>query len=424
MARARRGEIIAVGSELLLGGRLDSNSLFLTEGLAAAGIEVRFKSAVGDDEKDIAAALAVAAGRSKIVLLTGGLGPTTDDLTREAVARVTGRPLRRRTEAIAGIRRQLSQWGRKPTPAQLRQGRIPQGAAVLPNPVGSAPGFALQWQGALIAALPGVPLEAETMFHAAVLPLLRAAGGGATPRLERRVLHTFGLPEGEVDKRLRGVLPAGSGIRLGFLASPLGVVVSLTRWTQGGGAGRDAMARAYAAVKKRLGTHLYAEGKDSMEQVVGRLLTKAGQTLAVAESCTGGLIGHRLTQVPGSSTYVDRVAVVYSNQAKHAWLGVPHQLLNKYGAVSAQVAAAMARGIRKAGRTTIGLSVTGIAGPGGGSEKKPVGLVHIGLAAGKSAKPLTRTEVFRFHGSREVIKLRASQAALDLLRRWLERARS
>jgi nicotinamide-nucleotide amidase len=276
-----------------------------------------------------------------------------------------------------------------------------------------------------LGALRNAPLEAETMFHAAVLPLL-SAGGRRVPtlRLERRLLHTFGLPEAEVDQRLRGVLPAGSGIRLGFLAAPLGVMVSLTRWTQAGRKGRDPMAQVHAAVRRRLGRHVYAEGKDSMEQVIGRLLTERNETLAVAESCTGGLIGHRLTQVPGSSAYVDRVAVVYSNQAKHEWLGVPQPLLKKYGAVSAPVAAAMARGIRKAGRTTIGLSVTGIAGPGGGSEKKPVGLVYVGLAAGKTAKPVTRTAAFRFHGSREVIKLRASQAALDLLRRWLEQARS
>jgi nicotinamide-nucleotide amidase len=426
----RQGEIIAIGSELLLGGRVDSNSLFLMEGLARAGVELRFKAVVGDDEDDIVAALETAARRADVVLLTGGLGPTSDDRTRQAVARAVGSPLRRHAQAILGMRRQLALWGRKPTRAQLRQGLIPAGAEVLDNPVGSAPGFVLRWKGALIAALPGVPKEAEQMFDTALLPrLLAESMAGGAEHLHRRIIQTFGLPESEVDQRIGGLIPAGGAIKLGLLASPLGVLVSLTAWSKDSDpsgkrakkqTGMGQLDRVVRAVRTRLGSSVYAEGDDTMEQVVGRYLKDRDLTLAVAESCTGGLIGHRLTQIAGSSAYLDRVAVCYSNQAKTEWLGVPVGMLKRHGAVSSQVAAAMARGVRTRSKTSIGLSVTGIAGPGGGTKDKPVGLVYIGLdAVPKRGKSCRITQAFQFHGNRETIKLRASQAALNMLRQWL-----
>ncbi|TAJ15992.1 MAG: competence/damage-inducible protein A, partial [Dehalococcoidia bacterium] len=210
----RRGEIIAVGSELLLGGRLDTNSLFLTDGLAEAGVEVRYKSVVGDEEADIVVALRTAARRADVVVLTGGLGPTLDDRTRQAVARATGRPLRRRAEALDGMRRQLEAWGRTPTKAQFRQGLIPVGAEVLANPVGSAPGFCLRWKGAVIVALPGVPNEARAMFATAVVPRLQmevAAHRRAARQtcIDRRVLHAFGILEAELDQRLKDLVGRG-----------------------------------------------------------------------------------------------------------------------------------------------------------------------------------------------------------------------
>ena len=437
----KRGEIIAIGSELLLGGRPDTNSLFLAEQLASAGVEVRFKSVVGDDEADIRQAVRLAAGRAEVVVLTGGLGPTLDDRTRQAVAQATGRPLRRRAEALEGMRRRLAAWGRVPTVAQLRQGLIPRRAEVLPNSVGSAPGFCLTWRGSLIVALPGVPAEAAQMVAASVIPILRtgaATKGRAGPeRIEQRLVQTFGLPESEVDRKLKGLIPTSLGVRLGLLASPLGVTVSLTatsEWsTQRLTTSGHPVDRLLKSVRKRLGPYVYAEGAETMEAVVGRHLAARGLVLAVAESCTGGLIGHRLTQVPGSSQYLDRVAVSYSDWAKCDMLGVPEGLIRKYGAVSAEVAAAMARGIRVRSHATIGLSVTGIAGPGGGTTRKPVGLVFVGLDAKRAVSSNVNlpgtgrrpggaahvTREFRFHGDRQTIKLRASQAALNLLREWL-----
>jgi nicotinamide-nucleotide amidase len=407
-------EILAIGSELLLGGRTETNSLFLADQLAALGIPVRFKTVVGDHEEDIRQALQVAVSRAALVVMTGGLGPTTDDRTREAVAALTKRPLRRRPEAMNSMMQRLAQWGRTASPAQLRQARIPTGAVVLNNPVGSAPGFWVEWKRAVLVALPGVPIEAEQMFFHEVLPRLRQRYA-EEPRsvlrpVTRHTFQTFGLPESEVEQRLEGVFKAGhKGIGLGLLASPRGVQVSLT--------GKGEMPQALLdAVRQRLRDWLFAEQDQTMEEVIGRLLTEHRLTLAVAESCTGGLIGHRLTQVAGSSAYLDRVVVCYSNQSKVELLSVPEQLIAQHGAVSEPVAAAMANGIRERSGTDLGLSVTGIAGPGGATETKPVGLVYVGLDGG-AGEPVTKE--FRFHGERDTIKQRASQAALDLLRRWL-----
>ena len=415
-------ETIAIGTELLIGGRSDSNSLFLADELGKLGIAVRFKSVVGDERRDIVTAIHIAVTRAQVIILTGGLGPTVDDCTREAVARATGHRLGRRKEALEGMTARLAQWGRIPNTAQLRQAMIPSGATVLKNPVGSAPGFCLTWKKALIISLPGVPREMEEMMRQEVLPLLRAASelSGRPLRwpIVRQVFHTFGLAEADVDAKLKGLIPKGAPVDLGMLASPMGVLVSLT--TKGNQStpekNRDLLEELTNDVRSRLSDWLFAEGRDTMEEVVGRELSKQGLMLAVAESCTGGLIGHRLTQVAGSSAYVDRGAVCYSNRAKTEMLGVPAELIAHNGAVSKEVAAAMACGIRQRANVSVGLSVTGIAGPGGGTETKPVGLVYIGLDDG-TGQPITQE--FRFHGDRNVIKQRSSQAALDLLRRWL-----
>ncbi len=352
--------------------------------------------------------------------MTGGLGPTVDDCTREAVAAATGRRLSRRKDALDGLTARLAEWGRKPNKGQLRQAMIPSGAMVLPNPVGSAPGFVLSWKGARVISLPGVPREMEAMMQESVIPLLAdqlQQLKHARPKpITRLVFHTWGLPEAEVDAKLEGLLPKRAPIDLGLLASPTGVLVSLTTKSHHDAAGDAALASLAEGIRARLRDWLFAEGSDQMEAVVGRLLTKQGLTVAVAESCTGGLIGHRLTQVPGSSAYVDRGAICYSNRAKTEMLGVPAELIAKHGAVSKEVAAAMAKGIRERAGVSVGLSVTGIAGPGGATEAKPVGLVYVGLDGGPGDAV---TKEFRFHGDRSVIKQRSSQAALDLLRRWL-----
>lgn len=418
-SNAWTAETVAIGSELLLGGRVDTNSLSIANSLAASGIELRYKTTVGDDLSDMVTVLKAAARRVRVVIITGGLGPTVDDLTREAVAQATGHRLVRRKAALDEMTARLAQWGRIPTKSQFRQAMIPSGADILSNPVGTAPGFALVWTGTFIAALPGVPREMEPMLREGVLPRLQAWMPTQKVRqampMVRRVLHTSGVPESVVDQKLEGLVPQGSQIQLGIYASPMEVMVSLTG--PAGAEGTVALERLFEEANAKLGDIVYGQEADTMESVVGELLTKQRMTLAAAESCTGGLIGHRLTQVPGSSTYVDRVVVCYSNRAKVDLLGVPSELIDRHGAVSAEVAAAMARGIRERSGVSVGLSVTGIAGPGGATETKPVGLVYVGLDGG-TGKAMTKE--FRFHGGdRNVIKQRASQAALDLLRRWV-----
>jgi nicotinamide-nucleotide amidase len=420
-ALALTAETIAIGTELLIGGKSDANSLFLAEELGKLGIEVRFKSVVGDSQSDIALAVGQAAKRAGVVIMTGGLGPTMDDRTREAIAQATGRRLDKRKDAMDDIKARLAQWGRTPNKGQLRQARIPTGATVLANPVGSAPGFCLAWKSTFIVSLPGVPREMESMMVQEVIPILKSRLEGSKQAIRpivRQVFHTFGLPEADVDAKLKGLIPKGIPVDLGLLASPLGVLVSLTTMSKStkGKMRGDLLQPLAQEVRSRLNDWLFAEGRETMEGVVGRLLTNQGLTVAVAESCTGGLIGHRLTQVPGSSGYFDRGIVCYSNGAKMELLGVPASLLEKHGAVSAPVAAAMANGIRERSGTNIGLSVTGIAGPDGGTATKPVGLVYIGLDGGEGE---TITKEFRFHGDRHVIKQRSSQVALDVLRRWL-----
>jgi nicotinamide-nucleotide amidase len=413
-------ETIAIGSELLIGGKSDSNSIVLAEELGKLGIEVRFKSVVGDVQSDIVLAISQAVKRAGVVVMTGGLGPTVDDCTRAAVAQATGRGLEKRKDAVESMTVRLAQWGRIPNLGQMRQAMIPSGATMLTNPVGSAPGFCLTWRKALIVSLPGVPREMEAMVGQEVMPILKAklekTKQTARPII-RQVFHTFGLPEADVDTKLKGLIPKGTPVDLGLLASPIGVLVTLTTKPRGKRAGKGDLLQPLAQeLRTRLHDWLFAEGRETMEEVVGRLLAKQHLTVAVAESCTGGLIGHRLTQVPGSSAYLDRGIVCYSNRAKTELLGVPTSLLEKHGAVSAPVAAAMANGIRERSGTDVGLSVTGIAGPDGGTVTKPVGLVIVGLDGGEAE---TITKEFRFHGDRHVINQRSSQAALDLLRRWL-----
>jgi nicotinamide-nucleotide amidase len=415
-------ETIAIGSELLVGGRSDSNSLFIAEELGKLGIEVRFKSIVGDEKSDIAQAVQTAVKRAGVVVMTGGLGPTVDDCTREAIAVATGQRLRRRKAAFDGMAARLAQWGRTVSKGQARQAMMPSGALVIPNSVGSASGFTLSYGGATVIVLPGVPREMEAMMQASVIPFLttqleqleQSSHRRPTP-IRRLVFHTWGLPEAEIDVKLQGLIPKELAIDLGLLASPMGVLVSLTT-TSRESVDERILASLAEGVRSRLREWLYAEGRERMEEVVGRLMTTQGLTIALAESCTGGLIGHRLTQVPGSSAYVDRGVICYSNRSKTEMLGVPAQLIAEYGAVSQEVAAAMAEGIRERAGVSVGLSVTGIAGPGGATETKPVGLVYIGLSGGRGE---TMTKEFRFHGDRSVITQRSSQAALDLLRRWL-----
>jgi nicotinamide-nucleotide amidase len=426
--KALTAHIIAIGSELLHGGRSDGNSLFIADELAACGIEVKQKTALGDDAADIASILRRAVRQADVIVTTGGLGSTLDDCTREGIAEAFGLSLAVRKRALQMVLDRLSSRGRAMTPVMTRQARIPAGATVLVNPVGTAPGFFLRHGRAVIFVLPGVPREATEMMRSQVQPVLR--------RLQRttgsyrirwsHAFNTFGLSEIAVQELLVAHIQNHPSVRFGFLASTRGVKVTLSRWCLTTKAGKEFAedwggpglenVKVVETVRMALGPWLFSEYDEPMEEVVGKALIARGWTLAVAESCTGGLVAHRLTEMPGSSVFLDRGIVSYSNRAKIALLGVQPSMLKRHGAVSLPVAQAMASGVRRRSGVDVGLSITGIAGPGGGSPVKPVGTVCMGIHGPQGV----RTRQFQFLGDRSEIKLRSSQAALDLVRRYLQ----
>ncbi|MGB0909964.1 MAG: competence/damage-inducible protein A [Nitrospirales bacterium] len=417
--RNSQAEIISIGSEFLHSHRIESNSLFIAEGLQECGVNVRWKTLVGDHEQDIVSVLKTAVRRAKVVIITGGLGSTVDDCTRESVAAMTGRPLRSRRKALHALKVQYASRGRELTKVLSRQALFPTSSELLVNPVGSAPGFSLEWKGCLVVALPGVPKEAKAMFKTQVMSLLRARISRSAV-LQQRMFFTIGMTELQVDELLQPLLRRSTSAQLGLLASTQGVTVVLKEWiavTQGKTQHPDCENGESLVQKIRdaLGENIYAEDNQTMEGVVGEHLKAVSLTLALAESCTGGLIGHRLTQIPGSSSFFDRGFICYSNQSKHDILGVPVKMLRRNGAVSAPVAKAMAVGARTQSKSDIGLSVTGIAGPDGGSAKKPVGLVFIGIDGPYG----TTSKQFQFYGDRQDVKTRASQAALNMLRLYV-----
>jgi len=416
-----RAEIIAIGSELVLGGVADTNSLYLAEELLKLGIEVRYKTVVSDDLKDIEAALQHALGRADVVITTGGLGPTGDDLTRKVVARVTGRRLVLHDETLHRITQRLTGRRRSMTAEQATQALIPRGAKVIPNPVGTAPGFFLRFKDEgkverALMCLPGVAMEVRHIFPEGGSAMLEAfVGTAARGTLLRRRLRTFGLVESEMDARLRDLYTAERNAIIGLQAGVYGVDISLTVRGRPPDSPEAVMRRMERAIRDRVEDYLYAVGDQTMEGVVALKLETKGLTVAVAESCTGGLISQRLTSVPGSSAYFDRGVVTYSDRAKVALLKVPEALLRTRGAVSGEVAQAMAEKVRELSGADLGLAVTGIAGPTGGTKEKPVGLVYLALADKRTA--VVRSHLFS--GDRDGIRCRASQAALDLLRRYL-----
>ncbi len=408
-----RAEIIATGTELLTGGSLDTNSLFLSEELLLVGLQTAFKTAVGDDEKDMEEAVRRALERVDAVIITGGLGPTEDDITRKVIAKITKKRLVLNEDALAAIHARLAGRGREIVAVNDRQALIPAGARILPNSAGTAPGFYIDDEGPFLAVLPGVPREMQTMYREGLWPVLQERYGRKT-FIRRRVLRTCGIWESAVNQAIQDIIRRGDPV-IGLSVKSTGVDIRIIARAANAEQAQTQVERTEAAIREKIGDAVYGVDGMEIEEVIGALLKQRRLTLAVAESCTGGMVGGRITNIAGSSEYFERGAVVYSNLAKTEMLGVPKDLIERHGAVSSEVAAAMARGIRQAAQTDLGLSVTGIAGPGGGTEKKPVGLVYIGLASPQGVK----TAEHRFLGSREQIRARASQMALDMVRRHL-----
>ncbi|MCK4596642.1 competence/damage-inducible protein A [bacterium] len=404
-------EIITIGDELLWGQVADTNAVFLGRRLIQMDLQPQWRTTVGDNPESIGQALILALKRSRLILITGGLGPTEDDVTRSALAQALGRRLVLDEQALQDIRERLESRGHRMLSSQQSLALLPQGAKTLDNPQGTAPGLKLEVDSRLIYILPGVPREMQAIFEQEVAPALRKI---STERvIRRRRLRTVDIGESALSEKLRGV--ARKGIRLSYLPQPWGVDLWLTAHSANAREAEIFLSRATRQIEERLEDQLYGVGEDTMERVVATLLIMRRATMAVAESCTGGALADRLTDVPGSSACFERGVVAYSNRSKRETLKVPKRILDRFGAVSQETAVAMAEGVRKISGTDIGLSTTGIAGPTGATANKPVGLVFVGLAHqdGSFARR------FLFGQDRLVNKECCVQAALNIVRQYL-----
>lgn len=411
-----RAEIIAVGSEMLTPDRSDTNSLLVTSKLNELGIAVVAKAVVGDHLETLASVVRGALSRADLVVLTGGLGPTDDDLTRRAVATVLNRQLVQDDEIVASIRARFERRGLAMPEINRRQAEVIEGATVLRNGFGTAPGQVLDIDGQVIVLLPGPPREMQPMLEAVCASALSSRVGG--DRLYKGTVRLAGRTESHAEERLKPLYARWAASETVVVATILAargqVELQLTARAGDEGRGLAAVAEAVADVQREFGDDVVSTDGRTLEETVGRLLRERGLRLAVAESCTGGLVSSRLTDVPGSSDYVERAVVAYSNRSKVEMLGVPGALVDAQGAVSEAVALAMAEGVRRLAGVDVGVGVTGIAGPGGGTESKPVGTVCFAVAGPGVA---SRTKTVRFAGTRGQVKLFSSTMAIDMVRR-------
>ncbi len=405
-----KAEIIAVGSELLTPDRIDTNSLFLTEELNKLGIEVLRKTIVGDNRELLAEAFRDALHRVPVVIASGGLGPTEDDLTRETVADLLGRKLHRNEDVVRAIEARFRSFKRDMPAVNLRQAMVPEGAEVLENPRGTAPGLWLEDNGRMIALLPGPPRELKPLFLEQVLPRLQRRVSGV--RMFKREIRVTGLGESHVEERIRPIYSRYNDVHTTILATPGEIQIHLRMWTDNATHAESTLNEMVQSFELALSDRIFAHSAIPLEHVVAEVLTTNRATISAAESCTGGLFAERLTRIPGSSNYFLGGVVCYSNELKTAWAGVPPDVIAAKGAVSSEVAVALAQGIRRHVGTTLGVGITGIAGPGGGSEEKPVGTVHIALAFSDGVKE----RLVHLPGDREAIRFYASQIALDMVR--------
>jgi len=415
----RRAAILAVGSELLTPSRIDTNSLFVTEQLNLLGIELVFKSVIGDDREELADAVRRALDRVDLVVCSGGLGPTDDDVTRDVVAAVLQRPLAEDERIAAHIRARFASRGMEMPEINRRQAMVPAGARVLENTRGTAPGLWLEHGARVVLLLPGPPRELEGIMATLVDGALAARAPGLS--LVRRIIRITGRTESHTEEAVRPLYAEWARATIPVAATILASLGQIELHVSAKAPSREQAESAVEAASRQvvetLGLDAYSRDGRRLEEVVGDLLVEHSLRIGVAESCTGGLITSRLTDVPGSSRYVDRAVVVYANEAKSALLGVPSTLIAEHGAVSEEVARAMAEGIRVMAAVEVGVGVTGVAGPGGGTPEKPVGTVAVAAVTPGA----TRSRLFRFVGHREQIKFQASQAALDMVRRMLAR---
>ena len=412
----KTASIITIGDELLYGSVVDTNAAYIGQRLTETGIKPVFSITVGDEGSRIGEALEIACQQSDVVIITGGLGPTHDDVTKTVIAEAIGQDLVFHPDILDIVERMFTRRGMAMPESNRIQAYMPRHAEVLDNPVGTAPGFLAHHHRTAVFVMPGVPREMKKMLNEQVLPRLRDIGGGRI--ILHRWIRTTGIGESNLTQIIGDIIDEAKDVKIASLPQETGVNFRLTAEGQT----RDEARRRIEAVENRMvdraGEHIYGVDDDTLEDVVGRLLRDAGATVAVAESCTGGLVTSRMTDVPGSSDYLAEGVVAYGNAAKMARLEVPVGTIDRHGAVSEETAAAMATGMRQTSGATYGLSTTGVAGPGGGTPEKPVGLVYLGLASSDGVE----TRKLMLGPDRQVNKTRAALAALNLLRQALTRA--
>lgn len=409
-------EIIAVGTELVNGQKLNTNSQWLSRRLGELGIDVRFHTSVGDDLQDHEDALRTASERARLVVLSGGLGPTQDDLTREALARFAGVPLVEDLESLRALRAFFERRDRSMPGRNRVQALRPEGADAIPNPYGTAPGIWMPLARTIFVALPGVPGELKRMFDEQVVPRLKSSG--LTERvIVHRVVNLFGKGESDIEAEALDLTVRGRRPEVGITASDATISFRISCDGPDEAAALAEIGPTLALIRERFGPWIVGEGPTDVTEALVEALLAKNATLAVAESCTGGLIAQRLTAVPGVAECFPGGVVSYANSAKHQMLGVPDELLNTVGPVSPEVAEAMASGVRDRFGSTLGLSVTGLAGPGGGSPEKPVGLVYLGLATPSGVSH--RRLLLGPDQPREVIRSRSAKNAMNWARQVL-----
>ncbi len=408
-----RAELLAVGSELLGPLRAETNTLWLTARLLEAGVEVAARVTVADDAALLESAFRSALGRADLVIATGGLGPTEDDLTREAAAAALGRVIRRDPAILEALKTRFARYLRQMAAVNEKQADVIEGAVVLPNARGTAPGQRLEQGGRLLFLLPGPPGEMMPMFTEQVLPVVRERAGGAVIRT--RVLRIAAMAESDVEQAVAPIYKTFTNPRTTILGAAGQVELHLVAEGRSEAEAEERIEALAAGIRRALPDRIFSEDGRELPDVVAGLLRERKLTLALAESCTGGLLSARLTEVPGASSFLERSFVTYSNRSKIEEVGVDAGLIERVGAVSEEVAAAMAAGARRVARTDIGVGITGIAGPDGGTPEKPVGLVFVSLdgAAG------TRVRRAVFPGARDRVRYQAAQVALEMLRRGL-----
>ncbi|MCE5238876.1 competence/damage-inducible protein A [bacterium] len=407
-----KAEIVSVGTELLLGEIVDTNASTLSQKLAELGIDVHYRHTVGDNHTRLTEVIATALGRADIVILTGGLGPTEDDLTREAIAAATGQPLVRVPESEQRLREFFAARNRPLADSNLKQADAPVGAVHLENVCGTAPGIFMRWQGRLIFAAPGPPTEMREMAQRSILPILRQELGGAQ-QLFTRSLQLMDIGESQVADILGDIISAQTDPTLALYAAPANVRIRMATKAPDEASAEAKFAPVEARIRELLGNHVFGLDSQTMAEVVEQLLRERGQTLAVAESCTGGLLASRITDISGASDVFLAGVVSYANEAKTSLLGVPAEIIAEHGAVSEECARAMAEGVRRVAGADYGLATTGIAGPTGGTDDKPVGLVYMALADERG----TIVQKQFWPGTREQFKQRVSQMVLGMLRK-------